>query len=450
MPSPLLTSKCRVPLACREPIARPRLVARLAPERARVVVITAPAGFGKTTLAAEWARSTPEAVGWLSLDDLDDDLERFWCYFSAVVDSVLGETDDPRSPRSGAAEPLPAAAVIHRLEHAGRGGTFVLDDFHFLQADDVIASLTLLVQRLPGACRLVVISRDRPPLPLSRLRLSDELEEISARDLRFTRKEVTRFFEKAAGRELTPEEAAALGRATEGWPAGLRLAALACRERGGRLEELLEAKEASGYVFDFLAEEVFEHQDEPLRRFLMLTSILRRFCAPLCAAVTGLAESARLLRQLERSNLFLISLGGDRAWYRYHRLFARFLRTRLEESWSEQIAELHRRAAEWYESEGLIEGALQHAAAAGDHGRLRRLAPETAAPAGREELLSRRELEVLRLLARGESNKDLARQLGVSLSTVKTHLRHIYEKLGAGSRTQAVRRARELALLGDA
>lgn len=475
MSEPLLRSKCRVPSACRELISRPRLLARFAAERgARVVVVSAPAGFGKTTLVTDWARSGPGALGWLSLDELDDDLHRFWSYFGAVLDGVSRDRGDnlrrfrtpPGAPGSlpGAPGSLPAA-VAHQLERLTVRCDIVVDDFHFVHAEAILASVNMLIQRLPDRCRLVLVGRERPRLALERLRLRGELEEITARHLRFTREEVVEFFRETAGCELTREQANALRRATEGWPAALRLAVLSYRERGGRPEEILDESAAGRHVFDFLAEEVFAALDEPVRRFLTRTSILRRFCAPLCVAVTGLAESPRILHDLERADLFLVALGGELSWYRYHRLFGRFLRARLEETPSEDIAELHRRAADWHEARGLVEGAMQHAAAGGDRARLVRLAARArgeplqrsladtllAAGDGAADpgLLSRREVEVLRLLARGESNKELARRLGVSLSTVKTHLGHIYGKLEVRSRTQAVSRARKLALLDD-
>lgn len=442
MSEPLLMSKCRVPSACRGMISRPRLLARLAPERgARLIVVSAPAGFGKTTLMADWARSRPGVLGWLSLDELDDDLHRFWSYFGAVLDALLRARGDNlrrfRAPRGTASSV--AGAIAHQLERLPCPCDFVVDDFHFLQDREVLASVNVLVQRLPERCRLLVASRERPRLALSRLHLRGDLEEVTARDLRFDREETVRFCKEVAGWELTRDQARALQRTTEGWPAALRLAVLARRERGGRLDELLAGGSAGRYVFDYLAQEVFESQDEEVRRFLLFTSILRRFCVPLCVAVTGLADSARLLHNLERSDLFLVSLGGEMRWYRYHRLFGRFLRACLEETFPEDVGELHRRAADWYESKGLLEDALQHAAACGGGKRLPARGP-----------LSRRETEVLKLLARGESNKEIARRLGVSLSTVKTHLGHIYEKLEARSRTQAVSRARRLSLLDDA
>lgn len=468
MSEPLLMSKCRVPSACRAPIPRPRLLERFPFDRgARVIVVSAPAGFGKTTLVAEWARSTRDALAWLSLDELDNDPHRFWSYFSGVLDSVLRDRgDNVRRMRTRHGEPVsPADAVAHRLERLTSRCDLVIDDFHFLEAESVLATVNRLLRRVPDRCRLVLISRDRPRLALSRLRLRGELEEITARSLRFTRKEVVQLFREDAGCDLTREQASALRRATEGWPAGLRLALLSYKERGGSPEGILEEGWAGRYAFDYLAEEVFERQDEDLRRFLMLTSVLRRFCAPLCVAVTGIAESGRYLRHLERSNLFLLSLGGELKWYRYHRLFGRFLRARLEETASEGIEELHRRAADWYESNGFLEGALLHAAASGHRERLLRLATlvrgeplrrnladallASSESAPEQELLSRRELDVLRLLAQGDSNKEMARRLGISSSTVKTHLSHIYEKLGAHNRTQAVGRARRLALLDD-
>lgn len=459
---------------------RPRLAARLERERPwRVGLVTAPAGYGKTTLVGEWARAETAPVGWLSIDRFDNDLERLSAYLELVVGDVRDRLED-RAREAGRARGPAAvrlAALYDRLETLTGDFAIVLDDTHRLVADDALAAVEVLAERLPPRGRLVLVGRARPRLALGRRRLAGELEEIDAADLAFSARETARFFARAAGLALTARQAAAIDEWTEGWAAALQLVALALAggDAAGRLDGLLDSRPGEGRIFDFLAEEIVDRLPPELRVFLLETSILERLCAPLCAAVTGAAASPELLREAARSNLFLFALEGDeRRWYRYHRLFRRFLGSRLAEDRRERIAELHLRAAEWLESEAQWEAAIRHAAAGGDRRRTARLldrvrgllpggatlgaaaARDHVAPPGApvfalaaEELLSAREREVLRSLARGLSDKEIARGLGIGLTTVKTHLRHVYAKLEVPSRTRAVRRAFELGLVDD-
>jgi ATP/maltotriose-dependent transcriptional regulator MalT len=367
----LLATKLRVPRLRPGFVPRPRLLERLAEAMGRdlVLLCTAP-GFGKTSLMADWAQRSPRPVAWLSLDGGDNDPVRFWRH----VGAALSGTHPAAAGRVGAllrdVQPASFEAVVTTLvnELAGAAGevVLVLDDYHLIQAPPVHASLGLLLEHLPGSLRLVLAGRADPPLPLARLRARGQLAELRERDLRCTQEEAAALLREAAGPGVPGAAVAALEGRTEGWAAGLQLAALSLRGHPDPAGFVATFSGSNRHVLDYLAEEVLDRQPEPLRGFLLQTSVLERLSGPLCDAVTGRAGSQRLLEQAERANLFLIPLDEVRGWWRYHQLFADLLHARLVLERPGEVPGLHHAAAAWCEGHGLVDGAVRHAVAAGD------------------------------------------------------------------------------------
>src|SRR5215211_1339805 len=370
-PDALLATKLHIPRTRPGFVARPRLVDRLAPAQAgELTLVCAPAGFGKTALLADWARRDPRPVAWLSLDDADNDPARFWRHLAAALETVCPGVADRVAALLQGLQPTSFEAVVTTLvnELAGVTGEVVLllDDYHLIQAPQVHQSMELLLAHLPSQLRLVLASRADPPLPLARLRARGQLAELRERDLRFSPEETAELLRTAVGSELPEAAVVALAERTEGWVAGLQLAALSLQ---GRINPAAFIDGFSGshrYVLDYLTEEVLDGQPDHLVRFLLETSILERLCGPLCDAVTGRADSQALLEQVERANLFLVPLDEVRGWWRYHHLFADLLRARLAREQPERLPELHRAAAAWCEQHGLVDDAVRHALAAGE------------------------------------------------------------------------------------
>jgi LuxR family maltose regulon positive regulatory protein len=369
----LLATKLYLPRPQPGFVSRPRLVGQL--DQGLVgplTLICAPAGFGKTALLADWARRGRRPVGWLSLDAGDNDPARFWRHVVAVLEGVrpgvaewVAQLLGPPAPPSF--EGL-VTALINQLAAQPDEVVLALDDYHLVEAQPVHGSLGFLLEHLPPQVRLVVASRADPPLPLARLRASGQLVELRERDLRFTPQEAAKLLRGAVGTgvSLPDTVVAALAARTEGWAAGLQLAALSLRGRVDADEFVAAFSGSHRYVLDYLTEEVLDRQPEQVRAFLLETSILERLCGPLCQAVTGRADSQRLLEQIERGNLFLQPLDEVRGWWRYHQLFADLLRARLGQERPERVPQLHRAAAAWYEQHGLADDAVRHALAAGD------------------------------------------------------------------------------------
>jgi LuxR family transcriptional regulator, maltose regulon positive regulatory protein len=370
-PDALLATKLHVPRTRPGFVVRPRLVDRLAQaHEGELVLVCAPAGFGKTALLADWARRDPRPVAWLSLDDADNDPARFWRHGAAALDTVRPGVAQPVAALLQGPQPTSFEAVVTALANELAGVAeevvLVLDDYHLIQAPQVHQSLEFLLAHLPACLRLVLTSRADPPLPLARLRARGQLAELRERDLRFTPEEAAELLRTAVGPDLPAAAVAALGERTEGWVAGLQLAALSLQ---GRTDIAAFVEGFSGshrYVLDYLTEEVLDRQPQPLRGFLLETSVLERLSGPLCAAVTGRADSQALLEQVERANLFLLPLDEVRGWWRYHHLFADLLRARLAREQPGRLPELHRAAAAWCEQHGLVDDAVRHALAAGD------------------------------------------------------------------------------------
>jgi len=392
----LLATKLHIPRPRAGLVARPRLVERLDEGMAReLVLVCTPAGFGKTTLLADWVRGGQRPVAWLSLDDGDNDPVRFWRHVAAALDTVRPGVAERVVPLLGSLQSASLDAVVatlvNKLAGMAEGVVLVVDDYHLIEAQSVHASLEYLLEHLPSSLRLVLASRADPPLPLARLRARGQLTELRAADLRFTPTEATAVLRAAVGPDVPEVALAALGERTEGWVAGLQLAALSLR---GQLDIDAFVQTFSGshrYVLDYLTEEVLERQPPQLRQFLLETSILDRVCGPLADAVTGRSDSQAILEQVERANLFLIPLDAVRGWWRHHHLFTDLLRARLQQEQPARMLELHLAAAAWYERHELVDEAMRHALAAGDTTRAARLIEQHF-----EALLGRNEDATLR------------------------------------------------------
>jgi LuxR family maltose regulon positive regulatory protein len=403
MTTPLLTTKLHIPpVRPRDRVvSRPRLIRRLNQGLERkLVLISAPAGFGKTTLASEWVRdigetTPPISTAWLSLDEDDNDLARFLSYLVAALRTVDAGTGkgvlsqlQVAQPESTPAEEALTVLINDIAAIPGRM-VLVLDDYHLIEARVIHDALTFLLQHLPPQMHLVVATREDPLLPLARLRARGQLTELRAAALRFTLAEAAEFLNRVMGLDLAEKDIATLEARTEGWVAGLHLAALALQGRSsaqGHPDTSSFIKSFAGshrYVLDYLVEEVLERQPEAIQTFLLQTAILDRLTGPLCDAVRfgngtvvrGRDSGQATLEALDRANLFVVPLDEERRWYRYHHLFADLLRQRLRQnpppalraspptggSEGGTIAELHRRASEWYGRNGFIDGAIEHA-----------------------------------------------------------------------------------------
>jgi LuxR family maltose regulon positive regulatory protein len=367
----LLATKINLPRTRPDRLARSRLFQRLDEGMGRpLVLVCTPAGFGKTTLLADWAADATLPVGWLSLDPDDNEPMRFWRYVVAALDRVaggLGEQIVPLlSPGRGTSTHGVVTALINRLQAQPDELALVLDDYHLIDEPAIHDSLGFLLSHLPQPLHMVIASRSDPPLPLARLRASGQLAELRAADLRFTPEEAAAFLREVWQLDLPPAAVAALEDRTEGWAVGLQLAALSLQGRPDTDAFLDAFTGTHRYVLDYLSEEVLGRLPDQVRRFLLQTSILERLSGPLCDAVTGDTDGQGMLEELERANLFLVPLDEERRWWRLHHLFADLLRARMLQTQPELVPELHRRAAGWCEQHGLIDEAIRHVLAAGD------------------------------------------------------------------------------------
>ena len=364
----LLATKLHMPASRPGQVLRPRLTARLDEGLARGLILAcAPAGYGKTVLLADWARRGGHPVAWLSLDAGDNDPARFWRHAVAALDRARPGTGERVAPLLGPSAPTSFQGLVTALinDLAGEEALLVFDDYHVISAQQVHESLSFLVEHRPAGIGVVLSTRSDPPLPLARLRARGQLTEIRVAELRFTPAEARELLQHAV-LALPDASVAALAARTEGWAAGLQLAALSLRGQHDAAAFVAAFTGSHRYVLDYLAEEVLERQDEQLRTFLLETSVLDRLSGPLCDAVTGREGSQALLEAAERAGLFLIPLDEVRGWWRYHHLFADLLRARLQQEHPGRVAELHRNAAAWYSEHGLADDAIGHAAAAGE------------------------------------------------------------------------------------
>ncbi len=353
---------------------RARLVAKLkAALNASLTLVSAPAGFGKTTLLSEWIHGTepPVPTAWLSLEESENDPVSFWEYFIAALRTLhpmVGETSR-RLLRSS--QPAPIEATLSPLmnEVAAIDGdrVFVLDDYHFIRAAAVHRGVEFFVDHMPPGMHLVIATRVDPPLPLPRLRGKGTISEIRTDDLRLTEEEAAELLSTLSAPPLAADNVKALNAKTEGWAVGLKMAVLSMSGSTDVGKFVSDFAGSQRYVMDYLIEEVLERQAADVREFLLETSVLERLSGPACDAVTGGHSGKDMLLRLERANLFVVPLDDSRQWYRYEHLFGGLLRHRLEmERGREAVEELQRRASRWHERNGLRESAVNHALAARD------------------------------------------------------------------------------------
>jgi LuxR family maltose regulon positive regulatory protein len=401
---PLLETKLRAPRPRRGVVPRPRLGDRMPGAHApALTLVSAPAGFGKTTLVTEWiARTSADGtpVAWVSLDPNDDDPAVFLAYVVAALQRVapgLGDSAVSLIRASPTAVRDATALLLNDLDVCEQDVVLVLDDYHVIETVALHEALAFLVERLPPHVRVVIASRTDPPLPLARLRARGDLHEIRAADLRFTADEATRYLNDSMGLELGTGDVAALGARTEGWIAALQLAALSMQGRDDIGGFIAGFTGDDRFVVDYLVEEVLERQTDDVRTFLLQTAVLDRLTGPLCDAVTGRRDGRATLETLERRNLFLVPLDDRREWYRYHHLFADVLRARLLDEQPDEVAALHRRAGDWYADHGEPAPAIAHAMSGRDHARAAELIELAATDMrrARQEATLRRWLEAL-------------------------------------------------------
>jgi LuxR family maltose regulon positive regulatory protein len=376
-PGGLLATKLYVPRLPPGFVSRPRLVGLLEGGLGReLTLVCAPAGFGKTSLLADLSRRHQGPVGWLSLDIGDNDPARFWRHVAAALDQVRPGIAEWAAPLLGPPAPFEGAVTELINELAAEPGdvVLVLDDYHLIDAPPVHASLEFLLEHQPPGLHVVVASRADPPLPLARWRARGQLAELRVAGLRFTAEEAGDLLREAVGpdtgAQLGDDAVAALAARTEGWAAGLQLAALSLLREPDVAAFVATFSGSHRYVLDYLTEEVLEQQPGPVREFLLETSVLERLSGALCDAVTGRDDGQAMLETIERGNLFLCPLDDVRGYWRYHQLFADLLRARLQQQRPERLPQLHRNAAAWHEAHGSAGGsvdeAVRHALAAGD------------------------------------------------------------------------------------
>ncbi len=370
----ILATKLYIPPPRPKTVLRARLIGRLhGGLHGSLTLISAPAGFGKSTLASEWIAGCGRPVAWLSLDEGDGGLTRFLTCLVAALRTIGPDIGTGVLAALTSPQPLPAESILTALlnEVAAIPDAFilVLDDYHVIDAKPVDDALAFMLEHMPPRMHLVIATREDPDLPMARLRAGGQLTEIRASDLRFTPGEAAEFLNQVMGLDLSSEDVAALESRTEGWIAGLQMAALSL-QGNPHADGFIRAFTGSNrFVLDYLVEEVLQRQPERVRSFLLQTAILDRLSGPLCDAVTGQEDGRRTLETLERRNLFVAPLDDERRWYRYHRLFADVLLARATEEKPDGASDLHRRASAWYERNGLPDDAIRHALAALDFAR---------------------------------------------------------------------------------
>jgi len=378
--TPLLATKLFAPTPRPDLIPRQRLFDKInSGFSGKMTLVSAPAGFGKSTLISAWAQriQSNQQVAWLSLDEADNDLKRFLSYLIAAIQSFEGEFGQGAMAALGSQGAVNLEALLTTLinEIAGfsQKGVLILDDYHVIESQPIDQAITFLLDHLPATLHLVIATRMDPSWPLARLRARGEMLEIRVDDLRFALEEATGFLNQAMGFDLSPDDVAALDARTEGWITGLQLAALSMQGSDDVQGFVRAFRGSNHYILDYLGEEVLSHQPENIHSFLLKTSILNQLTGPLCDAITGSSGGEKTLANLEQDNLFIIPLDDERRWFRYHHLFADLLLRHLHQTFPELVPELHQQASLWYEKAGNLSEAFRYALLANDIPRATRI-----------------------------------------------------------------------------
>jgi LuxR family maltose regulon positive regulatory protein len=370
----LQKTKLSIPPLRADLVSRPRLLKKLNEgANKKLTLLSAPPGFGKTTLLSEWIHKKKLPAAWFSIDERDNDPISFLTYMIAALQSVDKNWGQPaleliQSPQIPPFEST-IFTLVNSLSPTPKNFALVLDDYHLIQSSSIHDMLGLLLEVLPEKMHIILATRSDPPLPLSRIRSQQQLSELRTLDLSFTSEETTLYFKDKLAVDLSIEDIALLESRTEGWITGLQLAALSMQDRSDPSAFVAEFSGDNRYIVDYLMEEVLHRQPEHIQDFLRQTSILDPLSGPLCDAVVGKKSSQQILNRLEKSNLFIFSLDNERNWFRYHRLFADSLSQRLQHKQEEIVPELHRRASDWYNKQGMRYEAVDHAFAALDFDR---------------------------------------------------------------------------------
>jgi len=351
----LVATKLNIPQVDRELVDRPRLIALLeAGSTGKLTLVSAPAGYGKTTLVSDWLTRSHIPAAWLSLDSADNQIPRFFCYLIRALQQIdpAVAAEIEAHLETGTDTPVEniLAAVVNDIATSSAAFTLVLDDYHVINSMQIHQALEFLFNHMPTGMKVILISRADPPMPLARLRVQRQLTELREADLRFTGDEMREFFNDLMGLDISSEEITNLEIRTEGWIAGLQLVALTLQHGQYPQEHLVAITGSHRHLIDYLVDEVMSQQTEEVRSFLLCTSILERFNASLCFALMQKPNTREMLLALEKAHLFIIPLNDECKWYRYHRLFADLLQLRLQRKDPKRIPLLHRRAGEWFEA----------------------------------------------------------------------------------------------------
>jgi len=378
MSTQILTTKLHIPHPSSNLVSRTRLLERLNEGwNRKLTLVSAPAGYGKTTLLSEWISKSELPFCWLSLDEQDNDINRFLSYLLASLDSIHFESDEqilseyqshPQDEFSGLMIPL-----INQISDFEGHFSLVLDDYHLIENQQIHEAVIFLLENIPKNIHLVIASRADPPIRLAHWRARGELSEIRVADLRFTIEEAINFLNQSMGLDLTVSDVTTLTDKTEGWIAGLQLAAISLKNHPDRPTFVNTFAGDDRYIADYLLDEALRWQPNHIQTFLLQTSILDRLCAPLCDTVTDRNDSRGILKELERSNLFLVPLDNQRNWYRYHHLFADLLRIRLKQEYCGVVADLYQRASSWHEQRQMLSEAVRLSLLGGDVERVAKL-----------------------------------------------------------------------------
>ena len=364
MLNPLLATKLFIPPARSNRVPRPRLIDQLNIWRP-MALISAPAGFGKTTLLSDWIPQSQHCVTWLSLDEDDNDPIRFWVYVVASLQKLRADLGEDALALLQSAHPPHVTAIlstlINELSAFPENFSIVLDDYHLIKTQPIHEALTFLLNHLPPQMHVILTTRADPPLPIARLRARNQLTELRANDLRFTPDESAVFLNEVMELRLSVDDITSLEVRTEGWVAGLQLAALSIQGNDDVTGFIQAFSGSHRHVLTYLAEEVLERHSLETLKFLLQTSVLDRLCGSLCDAVTAQPDGQATLEKLEHADLFIVPLDDKGQWYRYHHLFAEVLQSRLQQTQPDLIPELHRRASHWFEQNGLNAESVEHA-----------------------------------------------------------------------------------------